>query len=453
MSNYLILIPLFMSEKIRIDKIIPGGNGLGRLADGMVSMVRFVLPGELVQVAEIKRNRGFVEAGLVKVLEPAPDRIQAPCQYYQNCGGCDLQHSTYQRQTKIKSEILVETFQRAKVDSIVQTLRPLHTAPNIFGYRHRIRLKVSKKGEVGFFRYRSNKIVVIDRCEIAMEPINGVLKELKTAPDALRALFRFCREVEILISPLDGKVILLIRVEKKQYRKVQKIGDTLCLESVDHIFLQVEKNIYLLAGEKQEELLGCDFPWNGKRKDYTLYWRPDCFSQVNPEQNRTLVKIAIDCLGAMQGKSVLDLYCGTGNFSIPAAKAGTNGLGIESNPESIRWAKKNAAAAKVSGWTFKAADVNTELSALIKKNEQFDSVILDPPRAGIGKSAQLLADLGPRQIVYISCDPVTLARDVKLLEERGYRLISIIPVDMFPQTHHIESVAHLKKIDISASSH
>ena len=180
-------------------------------------------------------------------------------------------------------------------------------------------------------------------------------------------------------------------------------------------------------------------------REVVLAWGPGCFSQVNGVQNEQLVELTTTLLGDLEGTRVLDLYCGAGNFSIPLGVLGARGMGIEQSSLSIEWARRNAARGKIKDWKFIAADVELALKGLVKKEEVFDFLICDPPRRGLGKAVQGVGALKCRKILYISCDPATLARDIKALQTMGARLISLTPVDMFPQTHHIESVAFLEK--------
>ncbi|MCI5124961.1 MAG: class I SAM-dependent RNA methyltransferase, partial [Candidatus Electrothrix sp. AR5] len=180
----------------------------------------------------------------------------------------------------------------------------------------------------------------------------------------------------------------------------------------------------------------------------TLSWSGGCFFQVNPGQNEQLIRLVCDLAGALSGnlsgKAVLDLYCGMGNFSIPLGLCGGTVTGIEGNRESIHWAKENARQARISA-RFLVADVRAALKQLVEQGKKVDCILLDPPRSGVGKDIILLSRLEPEKIIYVSCDPATLARDLNLLCTHGYNITRVIPVDMFPQTSHIESVVLLER--------
>ncbi|RWX45061.1 23S rRNA (uracil-5-)-methyltransferase RumA [Candidatus Electrothrix aarhusensis] len=183
-------------------------------------------------------------------------------------------------------------------------------------------------------------------------------------------------------------------------------------------------------------------------KSCSLSWSGGCFSQVNPGQNEQLIRLVCDLAGALSrdlsGKTVLDLYCGMGNFSIPLGLCGGTVTGIEGNRESIRWAEKNAQQTGILA-RFLVADVRAALKQLVNQGEKVDCILLDPPRSGVGKDIILLSRLEPEKIIYVSCDPATLARDLNLLRPHGYVVTQVVPVDMFPQTSHVESVVLLER--------
>lgn len=181
------------------------------------------------------------------------------------------------------------------------------------------------------------------------------------------------------------------------------------------------------------------------KEDCILSWSGGCFSQVNPGQNEQLIRLICEAAGDLHGKTILDLYCGMGNFSVPLGRCGGTVTGIEGNQESIHWAEKNARQAEIKARFF-VADVRSALEQLVEQGEQADLILLDPPRSGVGKNITLLPQLEPEKIIYVSCDPATLARDLNLLCPAGYQISRVIPVDMFPQTSHIETVVLLERL-------
>ena len=437
-----------MKHIIKIKKIIVGGKGLARPDSGKVIMAGFVLPGEIVRIREIKELPGYIEGELIEVIEPAATRIEPGCDYYGECGGCDLQHGEYPEQLKIKKAIVREALVRTRVlsDEIVQDVVP---SPDQWGYRCRLRLQIDKDGQPGFFRKKSNSFIAINTCPVATAAINTALAELDSTR-CLKELAANCDEVELLQSPADQKITLVLLL-KGSYKAPGEIIQAISeCDHINYISCKTGKDFFYLQRQIDPDTdTATDPPPLSQTiplPDHTctLSWSGGCFSQVNAAQNEQLIQIVCDLAGDLTSKTVLDLFCGMGNFSIPLAMQGGTVTGIEWNRESIKWAKLNAETAGIL-CNFFAADVNKSLHQLLSDQQQVDIIILDPPRKGIGKAARLLPKLQPERIIYISCDPATLARDLVILCNRGYNLAKLIPVDMFPQTHHIESVALLEK--------
>ncbi len=427
-----------LEHTIEIQKIITGGNGLGRLADGMVVMTPFVLAGELVRVAEIQRFSGHVQAKTLDIVHPSPMRQVPICPMYTICGGCALQHTPYPNQLAIKKEILVETLNRSHVLPEADIPTPL-PSPAPEGYRYKIRLHIAKNGKTGFHRMQSHQLVEIKHCPLAAPALNTTLLNLHNSglPEELAP---FCRQVELACSPADDTVVATAYLSSaRQPPKVlqQKILDQAGLSGL--AFKSRKKTKFF------PKPIGLHQQFSAGDKSYTLSWDSRCFFQVNPEQNSQLVELVRTAAGPVAGKKILDLFCGMGNFSIPLACAGAEVTGIELNKFAIHAARANSDNAAIKSIDFIAADVGRHLQRLVHKKIRFDIVVLDPPRQGIGRATQLLPRLQPEKILYISCDPATLSRDLGVLTREGYDLKSVTPVDMFPHTHHIECLAVLEK--------
>lgn len=430
-----------MEHTLTIHKLIPGGKGLGVLADGMVAMVDGVLPGETVVLRETKTHRGHLEGRLVRVVEPSPDRIIPPCPLYGRCGGCDLQHARYDAQLRIKRDIVQESLSRAGCALPDDQPLPAVASPRQFGYRHRIRLHLDETGNLGFHQATSNQVVPVQRCLLATEPINQVLAALVAGShaDHLKKVFG---ELELLHSPADDRVLMVLHPRPG-------VSDKFCAEQCAPLqeLAEVSVRAGIKAGRGHEVFstpLCQEFHTGGDT--YQLSWSPACFFQVNTLQNQQLVNLAMTALTAHRFPATyLDLFCGMGNFSLPLGLRGTRVLGIEHNRHSIHWAQMNTDANHQTNLHFLAQDVESALKKCIRNHEQFEAILCDPPRQGLGRAAALLPRLNPRLIVAISCDPATQARDLKTLTTQGYHLVQITPVDMFPQTHHIESLALLER--------
>jgi 23S rRNA (uracil1939-C5)-methyltransferase len=433
-----------MEHTLVIKKIITGGKGLGTLPDGMVIMVPSALPGETVVVRETKAHKGYKEAQLVQIIDAAPERIAPPCPYYQDCGGCDLQHASYSAQLHCKQQILLEALERAHLE--IPEGQPAATlpSPTPFGYRYRVRLHLDKAGQLGFHQKASNQVVPIRRCLLATEPINRVIGALVAGawPQRLKDSFA---SLELINCPASDAIILVLQPRLAAPPTTHEAGLSRELGTLaDQVVIQEDKPGHGIGSETISSELSQHFALLGHT--YRLSWDHPCFFQVNAQQNIRLVELALDLLAVHPTPfPALDLFCGMGNFSIPLGLMGAQVTGIEHNQRSILWAERNSRDAGLLQARFIAGDVEQHLKKLVARNTHFDCILLDPPRQGLGKGSALLPQLGPQQIIYISCDPATLARDLRLITAGGYRLTQITPVDMFPQTHHIESVALLER--------
>ena len=432
-----------MEHIAEIEKIVAGGKGLARPDSGKVIMTDFVLPGETVRVQKVREYTGYIEGKLLEVLSPSPQRIKPECPHYGECGGCDLQHAHYRAQLEIKKTILTEAMVRAGISLPAEGVEDAVSSPAQWGYRCRLRLKIDQNGRLGFFKKKSNRFIAINNCPVTAATVNSALVELQTT-GYLKGLAENCNEVELLQSPIDRKITLVVLLTNKKPPPTAIIQAISACTHLDSIGYKTGNKFYQLVPAQNPATLSQKISLPNHKQTCTLSWTACCFSQVNAEQNEQLVQLVCRLAGEIQDTSILDLYCGMGNFAVPLALLGAAVTGIELNRESIKRAKRNAESAGVI-CSFFAADVHNSLRQLIKDRQQVNTIILDPPRRGIGKTAGLLPKLGPRQIIYISCDPATLARDLATVCKQGYIIRKLIPVDMFPQTHHIESVALLEK--------
>ncbi|MBW2467189.1 MAG: 23S rRNA (uracil(1939)-C(5))-methyltransferase RlmD [Deltaproteobacteria bacterium] len=445
------------SKKIHtvlIEKLVPGGLGLGRLDEGIVVFVRHVLPGEKVVVRELNRKKDFVSAVLHEILTPSPDRIKPPCPHYGRCGGCDLQHVSYKTQIHLKKEILTASLLRAGNDIFSEPQRfiqPALASPKEFGYRQRIRLQVDDEGKSGFFRSGSHALEPVDECLLAREDLNSALR-LILSNVSFAELTGRSTAFELLFNPDGGDIIVLLHYRRKPRPSDFSLaaGLTETTDGISSILIQAEN--YGLYDPQAGALLSKPrhlsqtVSIGSLQTDLQLTWEAAGFCQVNLEQNNNLVELVLKMLKTGPHMRILDLFCGYGNFSLPAAKFAEEVVGIDSQNAAIRSARKNMELNGIPNCRFIKSSVETGVDALISTGQRFDTVILDPPRQGAAAVVSRFTALEPKQIIYISCNPATLARDLALLLASGYELSHLIPADMFPQTHHLESVSLLKRL-------
>ncbi|GAB6192221.1 23S rRNA (uracil(1939)-C(5))-methyltransferase RlmD [Desulfocastanea catecholica] len=445
-------------KTIHIEKIVNGGYGFARLATGQVTLVRQVLPNETVIITTEEAKKNHLFGKVQQILEEHPARISPPCRYYGQCGGCDLQHCNYATQLVIKKDIVADLLRRQSeeaVRSAIDLLASPLPSPAPFAYRQRIRLQVGDRGLVGFHRFRSHEIIPIECCLLAGASINKIITVLQKHDDG-RRLCELSTEVELQENPLTGKTVCIFHFRRKVRPADVQSAKRLCTDDdeVERVFF-----------------IGTDFPITGpywdnrtKDRDYTdntftvqyppgtatqqpveLSWEVGGFCQVNLAQNRHLINTVVDLCQLTKSDTVLDLYCGMGNFSIPLARGAKEVFGIEGQASAIRSAEKNAAHAGLTNCRFLKSSADRACLELAEQGRWFDCVVIDPPRQGIPGLADRLAAVTTRCLVYISCDPSTLCRDLGELTSEGFTISKIQPVDMFPQTHHIETVVLLQK--------
>lgn len=442
-------------ETVHIDKIINGGFGFTRLSSGQVALVRHVLPDESVTVRVDTTDKQYCFGELQRIEVENPARRKPPCRFYHRCGGCDLQHATYDTQLTIKKSIIQDLLYRQNDGNLRSSIPRLNSpiaAPQEWGYRQRIRLRVGKRGEIGFYRYRSHEVVAIDECLLAAPLINSTLAML-TASKSAAELISLSSEVELQLNPSTHQVVTVFSFARKARPADIKAAQTFCRESdtVEAVFF-VGADFPILGpfgkteSETSTDRFAVHYPSSKNVIDpFILTWEPGGFCQVNLEQNRTLIETVLSLCRPDGSRSVLDLYCGMGNFSIPLAMTAKSVVGFEGQGSAIRSAKHNAQLAKLKNTNFSKRPIHRACEELLATGAFFECVVLDPPRQGAPGLAESIGLICKERLVYISCDPATLCRDLSDFSQHGFTITAIQPVDMFPQTHHIETVVLLEK--------
>ncbi len=454
---------------ITIEKIVPGAFGLGRLPDGMVALVRYALPGERVLIRPIRKKKRYMEAALIEVLDGSPFRIKPDCHLFENCGGCDLQHTKYHFQLELKKQMLVEHLARDPIiteKSSTKVMSPL-PSPKEYGYRQRIRLHVDTKGRLGFYRQQTNKIISVVECPLAMPIINKCLLGI-CGTTTLQLLLKNTEALELLVNPDCNKVVLIFHFLRKSRPR-----DRQAAQQMIDSFPEIQSIIFSARNHGLFEVSTGSFP-KGKpsvlqqtikqpREDLPelfISWEAGGFCQVNLEQNNAMIKQVFNWAQATAQDHILDLYCGMGNFSLPLALSGARLLGLDGKGASIRSARNNillntknlvaknehlSVGFLQNNLQFEKTSVLEGVRKLYDSGEKFDIVVLDPPRQGAYEIIPYFAKLNACRLLYISCDPATMVRDLSKLIDEGYQLRGIQPVDMFPQTHHLETITLLEK--------
>ena len=444
---------------------MPGGFGIGRLEDGMIVFVRHVLPGEKVRIRPIRQKKSHLLARLEQVLEPSTHRCRPACELYEKCGGCDLQHAEADYQLKLKEDMLRESMIRGGFSpkTITKTLSPALVAPQDFGYRQRIQLHVDDSGHPGFYRHQSHETVPVETCLLVRPEINTVWRKLQKTT-AVGKFFRLALSIELLFNRGTNKVIVLVNAKRKPRPADRILAETICKEihAIDQILFQVEGHGFFGPGDKFKKPtlpphLELTLPSAATgADDLVLTWEAGGFCQVNEEQNQKLISTVLSLAQPDPHDRVLDLYCGMGNFSLPLSLHAGEVTGLEGQGSSIRSAKRNVALNKkllhkhpgkspALNCHFTKISVPAGVRQLIQAGRKFDLIVLDPPRQGAAEIIAQLPALGAARLVYISCDPATLIRDLAELKREGYTMSHMQPIDMFPQTHHLETMVLLAK--------
>jgi len=421
-------------QDVRIEKLVYGGEGLGRLTSGQVVFVSGTLPGELVRARITGKRKGVFHAVVEEVLEPSADRVAPPCGGEKQCTGATWPFIAYPAQLRLKEEILLDTILRTGGMAPKRPL-PILPSPATDHYRLRTQFNVrSEKGtqRLGFFRQGSYSLVEVEDAFLIHPLINRTLAAVRKLIDLLPPLL----EVHINASPA-GEVHLLL------------FGADDVLKPLEPFFTGLQRAVPEVIGitgfakKKKSVSLGRN-TMTLDVEGLTLHATEGNFFQVNWDQNRNMVRTVLDLAAPASSDTVLDLYCGIGNFSLPLAKLAHQVIGIESGFSAIEDAKKNAQLNNITNTEFIADDLQKGLKPLLERKLKAGVVVLDPPRAGATlKTLERILAFVPRKIVYVSCNPSTLARDLKFFHLFGFRLDRLQPVDMFPWTYHIECVAEM----------
>ena len=416
--------------EIKLDAIAHGGEAIGRHG-GKAIFVPYAIPGERVRIEIVEERDRWARARLLEVLEPSPDRIDPPCPYFgpaaRACGGCQWQHIVYPRQAELKQQIVADQLQRLgrlerpPVADIVALADPAATdevpAFQEYGYRNHVQFALTSEGRLGFRRASSHDVLAVERC-LLLEP------RLDDLHAALDVAWPELTGISLRAGTDADDTLILFEAAGDEAPELEINLPTACA-------LLTQRGLTPLIGEPWVfiEVLG---------RSYRV--SAESFFQVNTVGAAALVDIVTAYANPRPGDILLDAYCGAGLFALALAELAGEVIGVESSPSACEDFEYNAG--DQSNISLHEGAVEDVLPALRSEGQRADIVVLDPPRAGAGPEViSELAAMGPRRMVYVSCDPATLARDAVHLAAAGYRLVEAQPVDLFPQTFHVETVA------------
>lgn len=418
--------------RVKIEKFVYGGYGIGYI-DTKACFVPFVLPDEEVEVEIKSDKKSYYECEIKEVIKKSELRTDPPCQYYTVCGGCDIQHTSYENQLKLKLEMFKD--QLSRIGKI--NIEPSQIIPSQqpFGYRNRAQLKFDGKN-LGFYKRESHQVVDIHDCLLLKEDLLEIIAPLK------KFLIKYGiipENIHVFSNHKNEKLIKFIFEDSHQLSNIIPKIEIYQEEINPEI-----KGVCFESGKDRIELGQRSIFYQVSRYKYRVSM--DSFFQVNIYQIENLIEVVVRHLQNIGSKKVVDFYCGVGTFAIPAGFVAQEVLGIEANESAVKDAKSNTGHNNLENTKFLKA--KTEKGIKYALDFKPDTVIFDPPRSGIGE--RVIKEIGKinqvENIVYVSCNPSTLARDIVYFEKEGFWVEEIKLIDMFPQTHHIESVSLLRKI-------
>ena len=420
-----------------VESLSHEGRGVAHV-EGKAVFIDGALPGETVRFVYSKRHKRHDEAKVQEVLTPSPQRVAARCEHFGVCGGCALQHLEPEAQVQAKQQILLDSLRHLGKLEPLNVLAPL-TGPH-WHYRRKARLGVKyvlkKQRLMVGFRERSLSVVAdLQSCAILHPAIGARLNELG---ELIRGLDAYDHIAQIEVAVGDNGAALVFRtmivLEVADRARLTEFGRTNALQ------------IYLQAGGPDSVTLlwptTADLSYHLPEYQLDLHFSPTDFTQINADINRALVHQVVELLDPGADDAVLDLFCGLGNFTLPLARRAGTVVGVEGDAGLIRRAEENARLNGIGNARFHVSDLAADVSNAPWRKARYDKLLLDPPRIGALSLLPTIAKSDARRIVYVSCNPATLARDAGILvHEHGYTLQSAGVVDMFPHTAHVESIA------------
>ena len=410
--------------EIEISAMTFGVFGVGRIG-GKAVMVPGAVVGDHLDVEIVSERRDYSVAKIREVVRASAERRVAPCPYLPRCGGCDWQHIEYQAQVRFKGEVVARELSHA-LGIEIDPAGLVEQAPAEFGYRSRIRLRVGAKGALGFYEAASNTIVEIDSCMVAEAG-------MRMPAHLARSLGKRVEEIEVV---RDGAREVQVAHLKKPPTEEDLRRARNVLESDGEI-----AGIVLRAGTSRSTVGDATISIELEDR-LSIEVDADLFSQVNRAQNRKLVASVMEMAAIHESSAVLDLYCGAGNFSMPAARRGARVTGVDDDAGAIAAAARNAERLKFNGAQFVAMKASATADFLHRARYRPEVIILDPPRTGALDLMAPIVKLRAASVIYVSCDVTTLARDLRVLTGAGYKIKRVRGFDFFPNTHHVEIAVH-----------
>lgn len=442
---------------VYIEDLTHDGNGVAKI-DGYPLFIQGALPGETMEVHVLKTLKNYGFAKIIEILTKSPDRVDAPCDYFAQCGGCQLQHLSYEGQLKWKQSMVENVMKRlGKIDAPVH---PVKGMDEPWHYRNKSQIPFAKSetGEIvaGFYKTKSHSIVNMERCLIQNGEADTVMADLKrelmvlgVRPYDEASHQGMLRHVVVRKGRSTGEVMIVLVTKLKKFPQKDEV-----IAKIRELVPNVTSIVQNVNGEKTNVIFGNDMftLWGKDTIEDTIgnvrfEISARSFYQVNPIQTEVLYKQALDYAQLEGNERVIDAYCGIGSISLFLAQKAGHVMGVEIVEQAIEDAKRNA---ELNGFTntyFEAGPAEEVIPRWYAEGKGADVLVVDPPRKGCDEALlNTIIEQKPKRVVYVSCNPATLARDLRILEDGGYKTQEVQPVDMFPHTTHCEAVAWLELV-------
>ncbi len=436
------ICPKITAGPLYIESLAYGGYGLGK-DSGKVVFVPFSVPGDRILWRPEEQHRSFVKGRLLDLITGSGWRIHPRCRHFGSCGGCQWQHIVYEAQCRFKTEIFSSILVRKGL-ATPGNVYPVKPSDAVWHYRSRVRLRcrVGHGGRLhmGFYKNSSHELVDLEECPVMARGMLQCLGRLREGLSVL-GMASVLDGVELHMG-MDGDMRATLDL-----RRVCTNGEINALRSLSQVagcavFLRFKarkgERILHVSGKRDLDMV------TALSSVPVLRYGPGGFSQINHFQNTFLIETVLLAVKQTGARRILDLYCGMGNLTLPVATLGGRVTGVENSPVSIRYARSNASLNDIENVRFMRADIERASHSLIG-NGRYELVILDPPRRGARRVVGRIAAKGPDSVIYVSCDPMTLARDLAILRDGGFSISWSQPMDFFPHTYHMESVTLLRR--------
>lgn len=447
------MLPVLNKEyTLKIESQSTNGDGIAHL-DGYTLFIAHAITGDTVKAKITKLNKSYGFAKLIEITEPSPDRAEPLCPAFFECGGCQLMNMSYDAQCAYKKQLVLDALKRIGGITCSITFNP---APEEYRYRNKMVFPFSPDGRWGFYSSKTHNVVQLEDCLLGDELNNRILNCVRDFYISEKLSFYneeshtgLLRRVFTRVSKKSGEVMVVVSQNGKPLPHREKLVFALrsLSKRISSIILNINtKRTNLVLGDEnitlfgkasiEDELLGLSYEIS-----------PHSFFQINHAQTEALYKKALEFAKITNYSFVYDLYCGIGTISLSAARYAKKVIGIEIVPDAIKNAKENAKRNNIQNAEFYCGAAEDIAPSLLEKGEAPEVIILDPPRKGSDeKTLNAIISSSPKRIVYVSCNPATLARDLKYLCENGYTLLDAEAFDLFPQTCHVETVVLLSKL-------